>query len=72
MLTTTGPEALLQNPDKRVRHYFYLERTGRGGSAGGTATARGSAEFRDLGGYEARDGRRLKWGKLYRSSKRPG
>jgi protein-tyrosine phosphatase len=29
----------------------------------------GTPNFRDLGGYEAQDGRRLKWGKLYRSSK---
>ena len=29
----------------------------------------GTPNFRDLGGYETYDGRRLKWGKLYRSSK---
>ena len=27
----------------------------------------GGRNFRDMGGYAARDGRRLKWGKLYRS-----
>jgi protein-tyrosine phosphatase len=27
----------------------------------------GGRNFRDLGGYETRDGRRLRWGKLYRS-----
>lgn len=71
VLTTTGPEALLQNPDKRVRHYFYLE-SERGEAvvlAERQLALEGAPNFRDLGGYEARDGRRLKWGKLYRSSK---
>jgi protein-tyrosine phosphatase len=27
----------------------------------------GGRNFRDMGGYEAQDGRKLKWGKLYRS-----
>lgn len=32
----------------------------------------GGRNFRDLGGYETADGRRLKWGKLYRSGSMGG
>ena len=68
---TTKNEVLIANPDAQVRHYFYLQ------SEGGEAVIlaerllalQGAPNFRDLGGYEADDGRRLKWGKLYRSSK---
>jgi protein-tyrosine phosphatase len=71
LLSTTQDEALVFNPDKGVRHYFYLE------SECGDAvilaerqlSLQGTPNFRDLGGYEAHGGRRLKWGKLYRSSK---
>jgi protein-tyrosine phosphatase len=31
------------------------------------ARLQGGRNFRDLGGYETRDGRRLKWGRLFRS-----
>lgn len=71
LLRTTDQEVLLRNPDKEVRHYFYIE------SEGGEAvilaerqlSLEGTPNFRDLGGYETKEGRRLKWGKLYRSSK---
>lgn len=71
LLRTTDQEVLLRNPDKEVRHYFYIE------SEGGEAvilaerqlSLEGTPNFRDLGGYETEEGRRLKWGKLYRSSK---
>lgn len=71
LLYTTEDAVLIPNPDREVRHYFYLE------SEQGEAvilaerqlTLQGAPNFRDLGGYEAEDGRRLKWGKLYRSSK---
>lgn len=71
VLYSSGHEALILNPDKDVRHYFYLET--EGGEAVILAerqlNLQGARNFRDLGGYEAEDGRRLKWGKLYRSSK---
>ena len=74
VLYTSQPEVLVSNPDKRVRHYFYLE--SEEGEAVILAERRlsleGTHNFRDLGGYEADDGRRLKWGKLYRSSKLSG
>ncbi len=61
----------IANPDKTVRHYFCLE--GDNGDLAITAERQlpieGSPNFRDLGGYEAYDGRRLKWGQLYRSGK---
>ena len=71
ILYTSGSEALILNPDKDVRHYFYLK------SEQGEAiilaerqlVLQGSPNFRDLGGYQTDDGRRLKWGRLYRSSK---
>tara|TARA_R110001592_G_scaffold363396_2_gene687787 strand:- start:222543 stop:223565 length:1023 start_codon:yes stop_codon:yes gene_type:complete len=71
LLYTCENEALILNPDKAVRHYFYLK------SEQGEAiilaerqlTLQGSPNFRDLGGYKADDGRHLKWGRLYRSSK---
>ena len=71
ILHTTTQEAVIANPDIHVRHYFYLE-TERGEGAilaERQLSLEGTPNFRDLGGYAAQDGRRLKWGKLYRSSK---
>jgi protein-tyrosine phosphatase len=71
VLYSTGHEARIHNPDKAVRHYFYLE-SERGEAvilAERQLSLQGTPNFRDLGGYEAVDGRRLRWGKLYRSSK---
>lgn len=71
VLETSNHEALIANPDAGIRHYFYL--LSENGDAAILAERRlslqGTPNFRDLGGYEAEDGRRLKWGKLYRSSK---
>jgi protein-tyrosine phosphatase len=71
ILHTTDQEALISNPDIDVRHYFYLETEQGEGAilAERQLSLQGTQNFRDLGGYEAQDGRRLKWGKLYRSSK---
>jgi protein-tyrosine phosphatase len=74
LLYTAEPQIRIPNPDKFVRHYFCLE------SEQGEAVIlaerqlalEGTPNFRDLGGYETYDGRRLKWGKLYRSSKLSG
>jgi protein-tyrosine phosphatase len=71
LLYTSEPEVLVSNPDKAVRHYFYLE-SDQGEAvilAERQLPLEGAPNFRDLGGYETYDGRRLKWGKLYRSSK---
>ncbi len=71
VLQTSDRHALLSNPDKSVRHYFYLEAENGDGAilAERKLNLSGTPNFRDLGGYEAACGRRLKWGKLYRSSK---
>ena len=71
ILHTTDCEALISNPEIDVRHYFYLESEQGEGVilAERQLSLQGTPNFRDLGGYEAQDGRRLKWGKLYRSSK---
>lgn len=71
LLRTTAQEAHVANPDVNVRHYFYLEsEQGEGVILAERQLALdGAPNFRDLGGYETDEGRRLKWGKLYRSSK---
>ncbi len=71
---STGEEALVRNPDKWVRHYFFLESERGEGVilAERKLPLEGTPNFRDLGGYETADGRRLRWGKLYRSSKLSG
>ena len=71
VLHTTGQKALIANPDAKVRHYFYLESEKGDGAilAERRLSLRGTPNFRDLGGYVTKDGRRLKWGKLFRSGK---
>ena len=71
VLHTTEQEALIANPDTAIRHYFCLQsETGEVAIlAERQLSLQGTPNFRDMGGYEAHDGRRLKWGKLYRSSK---
>lgn len=74
ILQTTAEQAVIANPDKHVRHYFYLlSEHGEGVVlAERQLPLQGAPNFRDLGGYETREGGRLKWGKLYRSSKLSG
>lgn len=68
---SNGEEAVVPNPDRTTRHYFYLESQHSEGIilAERRLPLEGTPNFRDLGGYETADGHRLKWGKLYRSSK---
>lgn len=71
VLVTTEQHARIANPDEDVRHYFMLE-TEQGEAAvlaERKLSLQGTPNFRDLGGYETAEGRRLKWGRLYRSSK---
>lgn len=71
LLYTSERTVHIANPDTSVRHFFCLE--GDNGELAITAERQlpieGSPNFRDLGGYETFDGRRLKWGQLYRSGK---
>ncbi len=71
VMQTTAEHAVVRNPDKSVRHYFYLQAEGGEGVilAERKLSIAGTPNFRDLGGYGTACGRKLKWGKLYRSSK---
>lgn len=71
VLTTQAREALVRCPDKGVRHYFYLQSEHGEGVilAERKLDLEGTPNFRDLGGYQGHEGRKLRWGKLYRSSK---
>lgn len=68
---TNSERALIANPDKSERHYFFLlSEHGEGVVlAERQLPLEGTPNFRDLGGYQTQEGGRLKWGKLYRSSK---
>ena len=71
VVQTTEQEAVVHNTDPLVRHYFYLQTSCGEGVilAERKLSLEGTPNFRDLGGYETECGSRLKWGKLYRSSK---
>lgn len=71
LLYSTDHQAVIANPEPDVRHYFYLESEQGEGVilAERQLSLQGTPNFRDLGGYETQEGRRLRWGKLYRSSK---
>lgn len=74
LVETTCEQAVIANPDKHVRHYFHLlSEHGEGVVlAERQLPLEGAPNFRDLGGYETKEGGRLKWGKMYRSSKLSG
>lgn len=63
-------ELVLRGLDTSTRHYFELVPSDGGPGhifAERLIPLAGTANFRDLGGYPAADGRRVAWGKLYRS-----
>jgi protein-tyrosine phosphatase len=68
---STGREIVIANPDREVRHYFFLQpETGKPIVLAERKVAlEGSPNFRDLGGYKTVDGQHLKWGRIYRSGK---
>jgi len=68
---STDREIVIANPDREMRHYFLLQPE-RGKPivlAERKVALEGSPNFRDLGGYETATGRRLRWGRIYRSGK---
>ena len=71
LLHTSERTVRIANPDTTVRHYFCL--ASQHGELAIMAERQlpleGTPNFRDLGGYETFDGRRLKWGQLYRSGR---
>jgi protein-tyrosine phosphatase len=56
------------------RPYFYVATDGGAGvwTAERVLPLQGGRNFRDLGGYPTSDGRRVKWGKVYRSGSMAG
>ncbi len=52
-----------------LRHYFFLQPTSDDGVNVGQRNIplQGAVNFRDLGGYRTRDGRRVSWGRIFRS-----
>ena len=67
-----GRAALRLKTSKRP--YFYVAADGGSGiwAAERVLPLEGGLNFRDLGGYVTRDGRRIQWGKLYRSGSMAG
>jgi protein-tyrosine phosphatase len=61
--------ARLSNLDPSIRHYFKLvfDNSRHLLASERFLPLQGSVNFRDFGGYETADGRRVKWGKLFRS-----
>jgi len=61
----------ISNMDPKKRFYFQLSADNDDGRRVITAERRiplsGSVNFRDLGGYQTADGRRVKWGRIFRS-----
>ncbi len=70
-IQSSDREVVIANPDREVRHYFLLQPE-KGEPivlAERKVALEGTPNFRDLGGYETAEGRRLKWGRIYRSGK---
>ena len=66
---TTEAEAIVRGLDPLRRYYFELVPEGGEGVVAATrfVNLQGARNFRDLGGYETQDGRRVRWGHVFRS-----
>ncbi len=55
--------------DPATRHYYHVvdEEGGRMVTAERRVPLEGAVNFRDIGGYKTRDGREVKWGKVFRA-----
>ena len=62
-------EANIPGLSSGLRHYFYLQPSDSDGLivAERNVPLQGGVNFRDLGGYATTDGRRVDWGRLFRS-----
>ncbi len=65
-------KTIISDLERKQRHYFRLQFEGGAWNGRTFVVAErvlplGVINFRDVGGYEAKDGRFTKWGKLYRS-----
>jgi protein-tyrosine phosphatase len=71
LLTTQEEQALLSGLEADFRRYFYLQADSADAqiAAERRLPIEGAKNFRDLGGYQNKDGRRVKWGLLYRSGR---
>jgi len=70
LATVTGASSAAIDGLKPGVHYYFeaVPEGGRGMIAGQRrVNLKGSVNFRDLGGYETRDGQRIKWGHVFRA-----
>ncbi|MEM7284356.1 MAG: tyrosine-protein phosphatase, partial [Pseudomonadota bacterium] len=69
LLKTTDTQASIDNLPATQRHYFQLQSpNGESWIAGERRLSLPNIQnFRDIGGYRTKDGRQLRWGRLYRS-----
>ena len=67
---TEGGSVTLSGLDAGSPHFFKLVTAGGAAALVGERrpVVEGAPNLRDLGGYEATDGRRVKWGRIFRSS----
>lgn len=65
----TPGRAVFDDLDPQARHYFEIAFAdgGRVVTAERTLNINGAGNFRDIGGYPTQDGRRVRWGRVYRS-----
>ncbi len=73
-IVTDASAVTIEDPNPAMRVYFRLV-TNKGDRitvAERRLSLQGAFNFRDLGGYETKDGRVVKWGKLYRSEELAG
>ncbi|MCM1988337.1 tyrosine-protein phosphatase [Oceanirhabdus seepicola] len=75
-ITTVEGEAVVtfDDPDDRRKNYFILKAEGYVSEIVAEALIpfKGTSNFRDIGGYKTKDGRRVKWNTFYRSDELAG
>ncbi|MDQ0151087.1 tyrosine-protein phosphatase [Eubacterium multiforme] len=67
--TMNSNEIVIKNPNKKIRGYYVLvlEDDKKYLAAKRLVNLNGTTNFRDIGGYLTESGKRVKWGKIYRS-----